>query len=187
LAAVLLIAGFGVGSYILYGQSQERLAQSSSRELGARALTADPVRRDVGLLYAATAYEQAPTLEARRALFTHIARDPALVRFVATLGHDVVLSADGSRIFVPEPDGIHVTDVTTGVDSLVANLPSDVDLGVLVPDRSGTAYAVMVASDSIAHTATLGIWETETGKQLSRITLPAPDGPEPPSRWSDRR
>jgi hypothetical protein len=178
LAAVLLIAGFGVGSYILYGQSQERLAQSSSRELGARALTADPVRRDVGLLYAATAYEQAQTLEARRALFTHIARDPALVRFIATLDMTSCCRRTAAEYSFRSPMASTSPTSRQGVDSLVANLPSDVGSGRAGsgPQRDGVCgdgcQRLHRTHGDARH---LGDRDREAAR---RITLPAPDGPE---------
>jgi WD40 repeat protein len=177
IAAVTVIAAFGVGSWILYRQSQARLAESTSRELGARALATDPVRRDVAFLYSVASYERAPTFEARRSLFTQLARDPHLIRVAATGASDLVFAPDGNALLLAGPGGISTLDLVTGRESLVREIaPAQMDPSTLALDRGGTAYSGLVGHDTTSLLSTIGVWDVASGRPLGQLTLPAPDG-----------
>ena len=176
IAAVTLIAAFGVGSWLLYQQSRQRLADSTSRELGGRALNTETARRDVALLYAAAAYEQAPTFESRRALLSQVGRDPTLMRVLSTTANDLVLSADGTRAYVAELDGIHAVDIATGVEAPPVAVPAGHDPAKLVLDPTGTTFSAMPASDSTQPVAIIGVWALPTGRPLGSLRVDAPNG-----------
>ena len=172
IAAVVLIAGFGVGSWFLYRQSQDRLAVSASRELSARALSVDASRRDVAMLYGVAAYESSPTFEAQRALLSEVGRDPMLIRVIPTSAAEIVFTPDGNRLAAVEEDGIRLYDIATGTATLAPNPPEVFDRGVLSFDGNGTAYTGIVKVDSAALETVVGVWELETGKELGIVRLP---------------
>ena len=175
IAAVAIIVAFGVGSWLLYRQSQDRLAESTSRELSGRSLATNAMRRDVSLLYAAAAYDQAPTFEARRALLAQLGRDPALVRVSSLFTSDMVLTADGDRVVAADVGGIKLIDLETGVVTAAPRPSAGVyDTSTFTIDPSGTAYG-SVAVDTATSIATIGVWEVESGKQLGTFRVPSPD------------
>jgi len=175
IAAAALIAAFGVGSWILYRQSQARLADSTSREWGARASSADPEQRDLGFLYAVASYQQSPTFEARRALFMQLASDPTLVRVTSTGGTKLVFAPDGERALLVGPDGIYTMDVATGVETRQTAFPAEVNRNAVALDASGMTYS-SVSGDSTSDVATLRVWDAATGRKLGEV---------PVLRWSE--
>ncbi|HUQ79504.1 MAG TPA: WD40 repeat domain-containing protein, partial [Gemmatimonadaceae bacterium] len=176
IAAVVLIAGFGVGSWVLYRQSQTRLAESTSREWSARALTTDEALHDVGLLYAVASYEKTPTFEAKRAVFTQLGREPSLIRVASTRADGIEFSADGRRLLLRAADGIGALDLASGQESVVRKFPPGTDIATLVIDPGGTTYSV-TSVDSTTDVVTLRIRDVATGKAISEIRVSSPNKP----------
>lgn len=176
-AAVVVIAGFGVGSWILYRQSQARFADSTSREFGARALATDAQRRDVALLYGVAAYEHAPTFEARRSLFSQIARNPQLIRVAGTSGDRIVFSPDATQLVTTQLDDLYALDIATGEMRDVRQIPeTQMDRQTLTLDPTGEVYSGLIAVDTIAHTQTIGVWNIRSNEKLGQLITPNADG-----------
>jgi WD40 repeat protein len=185
IAAVALIAAFGVGSWVLYRQSQGRLAESQSRELGVRSLGTATDRRDVALMSAAAAYARSPTFEARRALFSHLAAAPRLIRVVPTTAAEMMFTADGrsivlredaalgqgaSRVEGPVAGRLHFLDVDRGIITRSVELGVDsVYTGVVRLDRGGMTYSADLTSRADTKPHAIAVWSLETGSRLGTV------------------
>jgi len=149
------------------------LAESTSREWSVRALSADTPLRDVGLLYAVASYEKAQTFEAKRALFTQVAREPSLIRVGSTHADAMAFVPDGKRLLSKGPDAIYAFDPATGEETRMVKFASEADPLALVIDPGGTTYSSM-STDSATNTMTVRAWEVSSGRKLGEVRMRMP-------------
>jgi WD40 repeat protein len=185
--AVIAIAGFGVGSWILYRQAQTRLAESQSRELAGRAAATAASRRDLALLYAVSAYERSPTFDARRALLGQLAASEHMIRLFdepRELQGELAFTPDGQSIALGTADSVFIRNIVSGraVATLSPSPYGGVNLG-----REGTTFSGIARRDSangvaIRHvpgdTMRIGVWEIRSKRQVGAM-LPTPGDGEP--------
>ena len=181
IAAVVLIAAFGVGSWVLFRQSEARLAESQSRELGVRSLGMPAERRDVALLYAASAYERAPTFEARRALFAHLAGNPQLSRVLWFGAAEVRFGADGRTLTVNGTDSLWATNVTVvdierGTVTRAMRIALDsVNSGWVRLTMGGGTYSGRLEGRGGRHVS-VGVWSVDDGRRLGVVPVDTTGG-----------
>jgi len=170
--AITAIVGFGGGSWILYRQSQARLAESTSREFATRALSVDADRRDVALTMAVAAFERAPTFEARRALFTQLAAEPALIRVFATTATAFGFSAGGRALALQESDSVVVRDIETGriLRTVKPARGSDTWMSYKL-DATSLTFSGIVRRDTSSNLRFVGVWDVETGQRLGEFGM----------------
>ena len=95
-AAVLLVAASAAVSFAQWRRSEDRRAESESRELAARSMALGAARRYEALLLAAAAYGRAPTFDARRALFAQLGPEPHLARTLPVFARSVAYTPTGA-------------------------------------------------------------------------------------------